>query len=81
MKFIKTDSRHCFNSDQILGFVIYQGCGSDNAPYYTVNAIPINADYRDQAATIEEFDRLTDAEDFLAKLVAKLNAEAHHVED
>lgn len=77
MKFIKTDTRHYFNSDQILGFVIYEGYGSNHAPYYTVNAIPVNAEYRDEKVTIEEFDRLKDAEDFLAKLVTKLNAEGN----
>ena len=75
MKFIKTDSRHYFNSDQILGFVIYEGYNSDDTAYYTVNAIPINTDYRDQAATIEEFNQLKDAEDFLAEIVDKLNTE------
>lgn len=76
MKFIKTDSRNYFNSDQILGFFIGEGCGSDHVIYYTVNVIPVNADYRNAYATIEEFDHLKDAEDFLANIVNKLNAEA-----
>lgn len=74
MKFIKTKGFY-FNSDQILGFKIGEGCGSDNMIYYTVEAIPIISDYRDQSVTIEEFDRLKDAEKYLAELVAKLNAE------
>ena len=75
MKFIKTDGSHYFNSNQILAFVISEECGSDNFLCYTVNVVPVNAEYRDDYPIIETFDRLEDAEKFLAELVKKLNAE------
>lgn len=75
MKFIKTDGSHYFNRDHILAFIIDEGCNSDNTLYYTVNVVPVSIEYRDEYPTIKSFDRLKDAEDFLANIVKKLNAE------
>lgn len=80
MKFIKTKGFY-FNSDQILGFAVYEKKNSSGNRYYTVNAMPLNIDHRDRSAVIEEFDRREDAHQFLAELVAELNAEEiNHVE-
>lgn len=72
MQFIQTQNYY-FNTDQILGFGVYEKRNTEGTRYYTVNAIPLNIDHRDRHAVLKDFRTSAEAWEYLDELVATLN--------